>query len=74
MWTFCGLLFNWTHIWCPLLLCWVLKYRISRWDLLNIKSTLEKVIAKCGFGNRLHDLKYFEVGFFFLIFLVFVIT
>ena len=42
-------------------------HRISRWDLskLIIKSIAQKVMAKSGFIHRFHDLKYFEVDFFF---------
>ena len=36
-----------------------------------IKGDAQKVMGKCGFGHRFHDLKYFEVGIF-LIFLDFV--
>ena len=33
---------------------------------LVIKSIIaEKVMAKFGFGRRFHDLKYFEVEFYF---------
>ena len=30
-----------------------------------IKSTDQKVMIEFGFGYKFHDLKYFEVGFFF---------
>ena len=33
---------------------------------LIIKSDVEKAMAKYGFGRKFHDLKYFEVGFFFV--------
>ena len=33
---------------------------------LIIKSIAQKVVASVGFGCRFHDLKYFEVGIFFL--------
>jgi hypothetical protein len=47
------------------------EHKISRWDLI-IKSIAQNVMAKYGFGHKFYDLKYFEVGFFF-IFLVFII-
>ena len=31
-----------------------------------IKSIAQKAMAKFGFRCRFHDLKYFEVGFFFI--------
>ena len=41
---------------------WNIKMRSSK---LIVESDAQKVIAKFGFGHRFHDLKYFEVGFFF---------
>jgi hypothetical protein len=36
-----------------------------RFTNIIIKSITQKVMPKSGFGNRFHDLKYFEVGIFF---------
>ena len=42
---------------------WNIKLRSSK---LIIKSTTQKVIPKLGSGHRFHDLKYFEIGYFFV--------
>ena len=41
---------------------------------LIIKITAQKVMANSSFERKLHDLKYFEVGFFFFIFLEFIVN
>ena len=41
---------------------------------LIIRNIAQKVVAKSGFGCKFHDLKYFEVGFLFYIFLEFIIN
>ena len=41
--------------------------------MVPIENIAQKVMANFGFGRRMHDLKYFEVGFF-SIFLDFVIN
>ena len=40
-----------------------IKMRSSK---LILKSIAQKVMSKFGFARRFHDLKYFEVGFFFI--------
>ena len=39
-----------------------------------IKNTTQKVMVNYCFGRRFHDLKYFEVGIFFFMFLEFIIN
>ena len=39
----------------------------------NIKNTAQKVMTNFDFGRRFHDLKYFEVGTFFM-FIEFIIN
>ena len=40
-----------------------IKMRSSK---LILKSIAQKVMSKSGFASRFHDLKYFEVGIFFI--------
>ena len=42
---------------------WNIKMRSSK---VIIKSIAQKVMVNFGFEHRFHDLKYFEVGFFFI--------
>ena len=52
--------------WCPLLVCYILTYRISRYigsSKLIIETIAQKVMASSSFGHRFRDLIYFEVEF-----------
>lgn len=39
---------------------------------LITESTAQKVMAKSSYGDRLHDLRYFEVGFLFILLVLFI--
>ena len=45
--------------WCPLLLCYVLKYIEYQDKIFITNITYQKAMINVGFGHTFHGLKYF---------------
>ena len=57
---------NWVFVFLGALNCCLRYSNIEYWDEI-FKIISSKEMTKSGFGHRFHDLKYFKVGFIFIL-------